>query len=73
VATPPTGYVTTLASDGTNVYFTTNGSPSFVGYAPGAGGTPVQLAPSTAPTSIVTAGGMVFWIDGTTTYGIGAP
>ena len=34
VTTFPSGTGLVLATDGTNVYFTTNGSPNFVGYAP---------------------------------------
>jgi hypothetical protein len=74
VTTFPSGTGVVIATDGTNVYFTTNGSPNFVGYAPvnGSAG-PFRIAPSTSATGIVAAGGMVFWLDGTTIYGIGAP
>lgn len=74
VTTFPSGTGLVLATDGTNVYFTTSGSTNFVGYAPvnGSAG-PYRIAPSTSATGIVAAGGMVFWLDGTTIYGIGAP
>ncbi len=74
VTTFPSGTGVVIATDGTNVYFTTNGSPNFVGYAPVGGGSgPFRIAPSTSATGIVAAGGMVFWLDGSTIYGIGAP
>jgi hypothetical protein len=83
LATFPSGVVAIqgMATDGTNVYFTTNGTPPQVGYAPVAGCCPsssnccgtTALVAATNPTGVTAAGGMIFWIDGATITGLAAP
>jgi hypothetical protein len=69
-----TTFLIGLATDGTNVYVTTEGMPSTLVYGPVGGccaATP--LAAATNPTVVVAAGGKVFWVDGNTINAIAAP
>lgn len=69
-----TEFLMGLATDGTNVYVTTEATPSILVYAPVGGCcAPTTLASGTNPTVVVAAGGKVFWVDGNTINGIAAP
>jgi hypothetical protein len=69
-----TTFMIGLATDGTNVYATTEASPSLLVYGPVNGCcTPTTLATGTNPSVVVAAGGKVFWVDGNTINGIAAP
>jgi hypothetical protein len=71
-----TGNYSDLATDGRNVYYTAFGSPAYIAYAP-VGAFPDKSAKVIASLSdasaVAAAGGKVFWIDGTTIYGMAAP
>jgi hypothetical protein len=70
-----TAAVESIATDGKNVYISTNGTPPIVAYAPVTANA-VAMTPLgglSNPTAVTTAGGMVFWIDGTNIFGIAAP
>jgi hypothetical protein len=69
-----TTFLIGLATDGTNVYVTTEATPSILIYAPVGGCcAPTTLASGTNPSVVVAAGGKVFWVDGNTINGIAAP
>jgi hypothetical protein len=71
-----TGNYADLVTDGRNVYYTAFGSPAYVGYAPvgGFSDKSVKVIASLSDASGVAAGGgKVFWIDGSTIYGMAAP
>jgi hypothetical protein len=69
-----TTFLIGLATDGTNVYVTTEATPSALVYGPVGGCcTPTTLAPATNPSVVVAAGSKVFWVDGNTINGIAAP
>jgi hypothetical protein len=72
-----------MASDGTNVYFTTNATPPQVAYVPTAGCCPsssnccgaTPIVQASNPTSITAppGSGMIFWIDGSNITGMAVP
>ena len=69
-----TEFLMSIATDGTNVYVTTEATPSILVYAPVSGCcAPTTLASGTNPTVVVAARGKVFWVDGNTINGIAAP
>jgi hypothetical protein len=64
-----------LTTDGMNVYFSASGDSAYVGYAPvgGSNQTARVLAQTSSSSTVVAAGGKVFWIDATAIRAIAAP
>jgi hypothetical protein len=83
IASSVSGPIGSLATDGTNVYFTrvpehiaadggtVVGDPGYVSSAPTGGCCAfTDLVTGTVPKSVVAAGGALFWIDGAVIYGL---
>jgi hypothetical protein len=71
-----TGSYYDFATDGKNVYYTAFGSPPRLAYAPVAGFADKSvkvIAAMSDGAAVAAGGGKVFWIDGSTIYGIAAP